>query len=63
MDILLADKYEIIALKEMADDWFERNHRLVKKAFSKLEMRESLVEDEEILIAGESVCRYIRGLG
>lgn len=63
MDILLADKHEIIALKEMADNWFERNHRPMKKAFSKFEMCESLSEDEEILIAGERVCRYIRGLG
>ncbi len=61
MDILLANEYEIRVLQEMADDWYERNHRAMKRAFSRSpEVRN---DDDEVLVAGERVCRYIRGLG
>lgn len=63
MDILLADEYEIAALKQMARRWLGDNMSLLTGVLSYPEEIYKGKRDYEILMAGERICRYIEQLG
>ena len=63
MDILLADKYEIEVLKEMANYWWSQHGRMYKEVTSYPEEIYEGTHEYEVLMAGERIYRYIRQMG
>lgn len=63
MDILLADKYEVEVLKEMANYWWSQHQRMYKEVTSYPKEIYKGKHTYEVLMAGERVYRYIKQMG